>query len=66
MIHLQSAPIQTDLIQELFGMGDSFFGSEISFQEMAVSHFSATDQEGVGAGLKGFENVQDIHLAGAQ
>ena len=66
MIHLQPAAIQTDLIQELFGMGDSFFGSEISFQEMAVSHFSATDQDGVGAGLKGLEDMEDIHLAGAQ
>ncbi len=66
MIHLQPLPIQPDFVQKLFGIGDPFFGSEISFQEMAVSHFSAADHDGVGPGLKGLQNMQDIHLAGAQ
>lgn len=66
MIHFQPAAIQPDFVQKVFGMGYPFFGSEISFQEMAVSHFSAADHDGVGTGLKGLQNMQDIHLAGAQ
>ena len=52
--HFQSAAVQSDFIQEILGMGYPFFGSEISFQEMAVAHLSAADQDGIRSGFKGF------------
>jgi len=54
MIHFQPAAIQTDFIHKLLGIGNSFLGPEISFQEMAVADFSASDQDGIRAGFKGF------------
>jgi hypothetical protein len=65
MVHLQSIAPDTCFIEQLFSMLHSFFGSEISFQEMAVADFSATHQNAVRPCLECFQNVDGINLAGA-
>jgi hypothetical protein len=66
MIHFQTTAVQADFIQKLFGVSDSFLGSEISFQEMAVTDFSAPDQDGIRPGLKGLEDMEDIDFSGTE
>jgi hypothetical protein len=33
---------------------------------MTIAHFSAADQQGIGSGLEGLQDMEDVHLAGAQ
>jgi hypothetical protein len=42
-----------------------FSGSQISFQEMAIAFLSAGNESGIGAILKGFQQVKGIHFPGA-
>jgi hypothetical protein len=64
--HLQPLGFQADFLYQGFCVFHPLFGSEISFQEMAVADFSAAHQQGIGSPLKGLQHMLDIHLAGAK
>jgi hypothetical protein len=49
----------------LFGLVDPFFGSQISFQEMAIAFLSAGGEDGICAILEGFQQMQCIQFPGA-
>jgi hypothetical protein len=64
--HLQPLGFQADFLQQVFRVFHPLLGSQISFQEMAVTDGSAAHQQGVGPPLEGLQHVLDIDLAGAQ
>jgi hypothetical protein len=50
----------------MLGVLYTLAGSEISFQEMAAPGLSPAHEDGVGPGLEGLEDVEDVDAAGAQ
>ena len=63
MIHFQPFAPDAYLIQKFLSVLHPFFGSEISFQEMAGTNLSSTYQDSVRPSLECFQNMNSINLA---
>jgi hypothetical protein len=66
MKHFKPLITQSDFIQQDLGMVYSFFGSEISFQEMAVTDLSTAHKNRISARLKRFQYMNDLYFAGTK
>jgi len=52
-------------LEQLLSLRYLLFGSQISFQEMAIAFLSAGGEDGVSAIFKGFEKVERVKFPSA-
>jgi len=64
-MHLQALPAQAYLIKDALDIVDSFLSSQIAFQVMVLPLQSTGHEDAIGPFLKGPQQVEDVHLAGA-
>ncbi len=63
MVHLQTIGSQSDLVQQVLGVLDPAFRSQITFQVMAITDQSTGHHHPVSARFESFQDVQRLQLS---